>query len=460
MGSSLLSNCGAATIQEMDAELQKEYSHRAVWNIAAPMILSWISVPLLGLVDTAVVGHLEGPEYLAAVAAGAAIFSVLFAGLNFLRMGTTGVAAQAFGARDDQAINASLLQPLLLAIALTLTLLVLREPLKNLGLNLLAPSVLVADYTEIYFDIRIWSAPAMLINLVMLGWLLGMQYARAALVMILVINLSNIALDLWFVLGLGWNVDGVARATVIAEYMGTVTGFCYVYRILCSGATVRVNKELLRLTGFQRLIAINGNLFMRSVALMFTFAFITAQGARIGDATLAANAVLMNFLYFFAYATDGLANAAEALTGKAVGSRNADALKLAVDQTMKWGIAFMIGFVLLYGITGEHIIALLTNIDDVRATASIYLPWLVLLPLASVVCFLYDGVYVGTTRSREMMIVMLLSVLLVFLPTWFLLRELGNHALWAALFLFMALRSLGMHIWFRRMQQQRRLIPA
>ena len=432
-----------------------DYSHRAVWSIALPMIISAVSAPLLGVVDTAVMGHLDGPWFLAAVAAGAAIFNVLYIGLNFLRMGTTGVAAQAFGARDNRATTDSLAQPLILAALLATTLLLFQVPLIELGVQLLGTSEITTPYLREYSYLRIWSAPASLANLVIIGWLLGMQNARGPLIMMVATNGINVVLDLWLVVGLDMNVRGVAFATLIAEYAGLLIGVVLVRKELRKHTLIWVPADWLQLKTYRRLLTINGHLLMRSAALMFTFAFITAQGARLGDVVLAANAVLLNFLYFYAYAQDGIAHAAEALTGKAIGDRDAGGLTLAVNRSLFWTAIFTVLFTAVYWLAGTHIIALITDIAAVRQIAGDYLFWLWLLPVASGWCFLYDGVYVGMTRSREMMTVMVGSVLLIFLPTWYLLRNIlsvdGNHALWAALILFMACRSVAMHLWYRRM---------
>ncbi len=433
-----------------------DYSHRAVWSIALPMMISAVSAPLLGLVDTAVMGHLDGPWFLAAVAAGASVFSVLFIGLNFLRMGTTGIAAQAFGARDARAIADSLMQPLLVAGVLAGGMLVLQKPIAGIAVTLLGTSDITTPYLRDYYALRIWSAPAALANLVIIGWLLGMQNARGPLLIMLTINGINVLLDLWFVLGLGMTVRGVALATLLAEYLGLAVGAWLVLKELGRRTPVWVPADWLQLRTYRRLLGINSHLFLRSVALMFTFAFITAQGARLGDTILAANAVLLNFLYFYAYAQDGIAHAAEALTGKALGDRDGTGLALAVRRSLFWTGVFTVLFTLAYWLGGEHIIALITDIPAVRDTAGRYVFWLWLLPVVSAWCFLYDGVYVGLTRSREMMVVMVGTVLGVFLPTWYLLRHGfgvdGNHALWAALMLFMALRSGAMHLWYRRLQ--------
>lgn len=444
-------------VQQLD--LQSDYSHGAIWRIAAPMIMSAISVPLLGLVDTAVMGHMDAPRYLAAVAAGATVFNVLFLGLNFLRMGTTGVAAQAFGAADERALSSSLLQPLALAGVCAALLLVLQQPILALALQLLAPEADVSALTVHYFDIRIWSAPAALTNLVLLGWLLGNQDARGPLAIVLLINISNIVLDLWLVVGLDQGVSGVARASVIADYAGCALGLVLVVRTCAARGARWYFSDWLQAERYARLFRINFSLFVRSLALMFALAFITAQGARLGAAELAINAILLNFLYFFSYAQDGMAHAAEALVGKAAGAGDRAGLTLAVRRTLQWTALFAVSFALLYGLTGPTIVGLLTDLPELREQSLVYLPWLIALPLVAAWCFLYDGIYVGLTRTQPMMVIMVGALLLVFLPAWWLLREFGNHALWAALILFMAARSISMHAWFGWLSTRDRLLP-
>jgi MATE family multidrug resistance protein len=430
---------------------QSAYGNRAIWAIAAPMILSSATTPLLGMVDTAVVGHLDEPWYLGAVAAGATIFTVLFMGLNFLRMGTTGVTAQACGAGDGDAVREALGQALLMAFALAGAMLVGRGPIIDLALLAIAPSAEVATYTRDYFAVRIWSAPASLANLAIVGWLLGMQNARGPLALVLIVNVTNIILAVVFVLQLGLKVRGVALATLLAEIAGLLTGAAFVRAELARLPGHWRPGALLGLARYRRLVTINFNLLLRTLSLMFVFAFITAQGARAGDVILAANAVLMNFQFLSSHALDGIANAAEALVGKAVGARDRAGMLAAVRRTLGWSVAFATFFALAFALGGGALIDLLTGIPGIRESARTYLPWMVISPLISVWCFLYDGVFVGLTRSREMRIVMMGSAALVFLPAWWLARPLGNHGLWLAFLLFMAARGLGMHVWYRRL---------
>jgi MATE family multidrug resistance protein len=427
------------------------YGHGAVWRIAAPMIVSGVTVPLLGMVDTGVMGHLDDPAFLGAVATGATIFNVLFMGLNFLRMGTTGISAQAFGARDDDRIRESLVQAVVVALLMAALIIVAQRLIVDIALVLFAPSREVAILAREYFNIRVWSAPASLCNFVLLGWLIGMQNARGPLIIMLTINLVNIALDLVFVTMLGMEADGVALATLIAEYCGVAIGSAFVRAELRhhpgSGTPIRLADT----ARYRRLLAVNSNLFVRTMSLMFVFAFVTAQGARMGNVILAANAILMNFQFFLAYALDGIAYAAEALVGKAVGARDRAGLLLAVRRTLQWSMLFAAGFCVAYAAAGGAIVDLLSDIDALRAVTREYLPWLVVSPLISVWSFLYDGVFVGATRSREMMLVMTGSTLLIFLPTWFTFSGLDNHGVWLAFTLFMTARGVGMHFWFRRL---------
>ena len=427
------------------------YSHRAVRRIALPMIASSITAPLLGMVDTAVMGHMDDPAFLAAVAAGATIFSVLFMGLNFLRMGTTGITAQAFGADDNDTMRTALGQPVLTAIVLAAAILLIQRPLLETALWLLSPSADVGRLMQTYFEIRIWSAPVSLVNFVLMGWLIGMQNARGPLVIMLAINLTNVVLDLVFVLLLGMTVDGVALATLLSELGGIFIAVLFVRAELATrpGAWIRAN--FLVPVNYRRLFDVNASLFLRTMALMFVFAFVTARGARMGDVILATNALLMNFQLFQAYALDGIAYAAEALVGKAVGARDHEGVRRAVRRTLHWSLIFAALFCLVYAVFGQAIIAMLTSIDNLRITARNFLPWLIVSPLISVWSFLYDGVFVGATRTKEMMIVMVGATVLVFLPTWYGTVTFGNHGLWLAFTAFMLARGIGMHVWFRRM---------
>ncbi len=428
---------------------------RDVWRIAAPMILSNISVPLLGMVDTGVVGHLDDPVYLAAVAVGATIFSFIYTGVNFLRMGTTGIAAQRFGANDRDGLRTSLGQALVVSQLIALTLIALQGPIGALAMRLIGADAVTSAWALEYFSTRIWSAPGTLANYALIGWFLGLQNARVPLIIFLTINVTNIVLDLVFVVGLGMKVDGVALASVIAEYTGLLVGGSFALQALRRQGGHWVLDRLTNVSEYRAFFGVNANLFVRTIALIFAFGFITAVGARLGSLILAANAVLMNLQHLTSFGLDGIAHAAEAMVGKAVGQRRKEALQRAVQLSLKWSLIFAAGYTLAFALFGGVVVRVLTDLPDVRSTAMTYLPWLVISPLVSVWSFLYDGVFVGATRAREMRDIMLISTFAVFLPSWYVLQPLGNHGLWMAFTIFMASRGVGMHIYYRR-----RVLPA
>jgi MATE family multidrug resistance protein len=425
-------------------------TNQDMWRIAAPMILSNISVPLLGMVDTGVTGHLESSAYLGAVAIGGTIFTFLYMSMNFLRMGTTGIAAQSYGAADNDGLRVSLGQALIVSLAIACAILLLHVPLGRFAIGLLGGDAETQQHATTYFSIRVWSAPGTLANYALIGWFLGLQNARVPLLIFLTINITNIVLDLLFVIVFGMKVDGVALASVIAEYSGLLVGGAFAISALRSHEGQWPLARLTNLSAYRAFFSVNASLFVRSMALMFTFAFVTAQGARLGPAILAANAVLLNFQNLTSLGLDGLAHAAEAMVGKAVGQKNKDALQHTVRLTLKWSLIFAVGFTVTYLIAGPFIVRLLTDLPDVRKTAMVYLPWLIVSPVISVWCFLYDGVYVGMTRAREMRNIMVFSTFAVFLPAWYVTQSFGNHGLWFAFMLFFASRGIGMHVVYKK----------
>lgn len=416
---------------------------RRLWALAWPLMLTNLTVPLLGLVDTAVLGHLDSPEYLGAVAVGANLFSILYWTFGFMRMGTTGLAAQAWGQRNAFAQVALLLRSLLLAVGIGLLLIVFHQPLIALGLHLMNPSPAVAELAAEYASIRIWSAPAVLCQYTLVGWLIGTQFPRGPMVMLIIANGINIVLDVFFVTVLGWNSRGVAMATVIAEYGATAIGMVIVLSRMPDGQ--RLTRELFgQLADYLRILQVNRYIMVRTIALLLVLAFFTAQGARQGDTILAANAVLITFLLLISNALDGFANAAEALIGEAVGRGSRRRFRMVFRTALRWSLwgalALTIGFVL----GGRWLISLLTGIEEVQTTAWQYLPWLWLLPFASVWGFLLDGIFIGATRTRDMQNTMLFSALLVFLPVWWLTTGWGNHGLWFSLISLMLARAASM----------------
>lgn len=422
---------------------------KALWLLALPMIFSNITVPLLGLVDTAVIGHLDSPVYLGGVAIGATATSFLFMLLLFLRMSTTGLTAQAFGANNPSALARALVQPLLLALGAGFVIVLLREPLISLALHIVGGNQDVLFQARRFLEIRWLSAPASLANLVLLGWLLGVQYARAPVILLVVGNVLNIVLDVWLVMGLQMNVQGAALATVTAEYATFFIGLLMVKKVMgLRGISFEMLKQAWR-GNVRRLLALNRDIMLRSLLLQLCFGAITVLGARLGGDIIAVNAVLMTLLTFTAYALDGFAYAVEAHSGQAYGARDGrqllDVWRAACRQS---GIVAFL-FSLVYALFGEHIIASLTSLPQIQQLADRYLIWQVVLPLVGVWCYLLDGMFIGATRAAEMRNSMAVAAA-GFGLTLFTLPLLGNHGLWLALAVFLALRGLSLAFIWRR----------
>ena len=428
--------------------------HGRVWRLALPIILSNITVPLLGLADTAVVGRLPGPEYLGAVAIGAVIFNVLYSSLNFLRMGTTGLTAQSFGAKDADQIRSWLARACLLSVVLCLALVALQVPILAVSHWIMGPSAAVWPLTEGYFQVRIWGAPAALANFALLGWFFGIQRTGAALATQVFMNGLNIVLDIWFVLGLGWGVEGVAWATVISEVSAVGLGFWLAAgRLRALGGQWRWDR-IRDASRLKRMLAVNGDIFGRSICLQACFVIFTSAGTRMGDEVLAANAVLLQFLMFASYALDGFANAAEAMAGEAVGARDRHLFRRAVAATGLWALLFATGFGAAYWAVGPLVVDLITTVDSVRQTAYAYLPWMAVLPLVSVWSYQLDGIFIGATWTRAMRNSMAASLAVFALLVPLLVPHLGNHGLWAAFTAFMALRGVTMGLAFPRLARR------
>ncbi|MCK0162637.1 MATE family efflux transporter [Marinobacter sp. S6332] len=416
---------------------------RRLWALAWPLMLTNLTVPLLGLVDTAVLGHLETPEYLGAVAVGANLFSILYWTFGFMRMGTTGLAAQAWGKRDSFSQVALLLRSVMLAIGIGLLLILCHQPLIRIGLELMNPSPGVTELAAEYAAIRIWSAPAVLCQYTLVGWLIGTQFARGPMIMLIVANGLNIVLDVFFVTVLGWNSRGVAIATVIAEYGAAIIGFMIVLQRMPDGQ--KLTRALFgTLSDYLAILQVNRYIMVRTIALLLVLAFFTAQGARQGDTILAANAVLITFLLLISNALDGFANAAEALIGESVGKNSKRRFMVVFRCALRWSLWGALLLTILFVAGGRGLIALLTGIEEVRTTAWQYLPWLWLLPFVSVWGFLFDGVFIGATRTREMQNTMLFSALGVFAPVWWFTTSWGNHGLWFSLICLMLARAASM----------------
>ena len=427
--------------------------HRRVWSLAWPVILSNLSIPLAGVVDTAVVGRLPDPVFIGGVAIGALIFSSLYWGFGFLRMGTTGFIAQCFGNRDYQELHDTAARAILLSLLMGVALVVLHRPMGSLIFRLLEGSAQVEAAAVDYYQIRIWVAPAGLLNFVVLGILFGIQRMKTALVIQLVLNGMNVGLDLWFVLGLGWGIEGVAVATAISEVTAAALGLWVARRELARFGTRIRWPRLLDRARLAPLIEANVNIMLRTLASIFAFVYFTAVGARFGDVILAANAVLMHLFTMLSLGLDGFAHTVEALGGSAYGRRDLKSFRAAVRVSTQWAAFVALAFAAAFWLVGPAFIDTITNIESVRLASRDYLWWLIGLPLVSVWGFQLDGIYIGTTRSGEMRDSMLLSLAIYLAVVWLVEPHWGNHGLWFALVVLMICRAITLGLWYPRIER-------
>jgi multidrug resistance protein, MATE family len=417
------------------------YWYRRVFLLAIPLILSNLTQPLLSMVDTILSGHLPSPAALGGVAVGGIFFNSIYWTFGFLRMATTGLVAQSHGAGDQDQLMHHFGRALLTAGLIGALLLAVQRPLISAALALLGASSEVHRNALLYCSIRIWSAPAALANYTILGYLLGRQRARTALLLQAAINLVNMAVALALVLWRHWGVAGIATATMTAEWTGCILGLAI---MLASGARASHLRwsELVDGGSLRRLFALNRDILLRTLSLVAAYAWFTRTGARSGNAILAANAVLINFLWIAGYGLDGFANATEALVGEAIGAGRVADFRAVLKASSVSAFTVSAALSLLYLLFGRNLIAVFTNQEAVRSLAVQYLPWLIVLPLVAVWSFLLDGVYIGATRAQELRDSMLISLLGYLALAIVLTARFGNHGLWCAMLAFMALRAI------------------
>ena len=419
--------------------------------MAGPIILANISVPLLGAVDTAVVGHLPEVYYIGAVAIGAMLFNFIYHLFNCLRMGTTGPTAQARGAGNYAEVRAMVGRALLLASVIGAVVVALQLPIIAFAFWLIDASPEVKHFAREYFLIRVWAMPAVLCTYAIIGWFYGLENARTPLVVQIFTNALNIVLAFLFVFGFDWGVPGVAAATLISEYAGLLLGAWYVRRTLRTLPEDGPRGRLLDRAKLVRMVSINSDIVVRTLCVVSVLGFFMAKSAELGDVTLAANQVLHHFLVFTSFALDGFAHAAEAILGEAFGKRNRDAFRRGMRVVFLWaGIVGLLN-VLIYAVIGHGVIALMTGIPEVRAAAAAYLLWPVLMPLVSVWAYTYDGVYLAATHTKVMRNTVI-AAFAVFLALLYTLMPLyGNAGLWIAVAGFLGCRGLLLHLLFPKL---------
>lgn len=424
-------------------------TNRSVLAIAVPMTVAFLTTPLLGVVDTAVVGQLGDAALLGGLAIGAVTFDLAFATFNFLRTGTTGLVAQAMGREDDAEQQAVFWRALAIAAVSGLVTILLAPLLLYVAGVFFAPEAAVFDALALYVGIRILAAPLSLMNYAILGYVLGRGEGALGLVLQLVLNGSNIALSIFFGLTLGWGLEGVAWGTVCGELIGAAVGLTIVaVRFLRAGLVPRARVFDLQALG--AMFTLNRDILIRTFVLMASFALLTRQGAQLGTLTLAANAVLMNFFLVATYFLDGFAAASEQLAGRAVGARNGTAFHRSVRLIAIWGFSVALVLMAVILASGDRLINLMTTAPDVRALAAIYIIWIAATPLSGVLAFQMDGVFIGATWSQDMRNTMLLSFALYLVALLSLGALFGNHGLWAALHIFLLARGVSLYLIMRR----------
>ncbi|MGX9854731.1 MATE family efflux transporter [Limimaricola variabilis] len=417
---------------EVAAPPDRPLNHRRVLKIALPIVLSNATVPILGAVDTGVVGQMGAAAPIGAVGIGAVVLSAIYWIFGFLRMGTTGLAAQALGRGEGAEVAALLSRALLIAFAAGAGIILLQAPIFALSFTLAPASAEVETLARDYLAIRVWSAPAAIAIYGLTGWLIAQERTSAVLVLQLWMNGVNIALDLWFVLGLGWGVSGVATATFLAEWSGLALGL-WLCRDAFRNTAWRDRARVFDAARLRHMAAVNTDILIRSVLLQSIIISFLFWGASFGDVPLAANQVLLQFLNITAFALDGFAFAAEALVGQAMGARAALRLRRAAILPSIQGGVVSLGLAAGFAIFGPAIIDTMTTAPEVRAAARDFLPWMVATPLFGLIPWMLDGIFIGATRSRDMRNMMVLSAAIYFAAAVPLTAAFGNHGLWAAM---------------------------
>lgn len=423
---------------------------RLILRIAVPSIVSNITVPLLALVDTSIAGHLGAAAYIGAIAVGGMLFNMVYWIFGFLRMGTGGLTAQSYGAGKLEEADWTLLRSLGMALTISLCLIALQQPLAELFFRLMEATPEVEVLARRYFAILIWGAPAVLGLYSFIGWFLGMQNAKIPMLIAIVQNVVNIVASLALVLGAGWKVEGVATGTLAAQYAGLLMAFALWRRNFAFNMKQVAWRTVFRRRALGHFFNINRDIFLRTLCLVGVSVYFTASGAKQGDLVLAANALLMQFFTLFSYIMDGFAYAGEALGGRYYGAREADGFRNLTRRLFVWGMALAAIFTLVYGLGGNQLLNLLTDDHAVVQAARTYLPYAVAIPVAGFSAFLFDGLFIGTTSTRGMLLAVGGASATFFLIEYGWASQWGNHALWAAFLLYLFLRGMIQALYYKQ----------
>ena len=425
--------------------------NRSILKLAIPNIISNITIPLLGLVDMILMGHLDSAIYIGAIALGGTIFSVLYSFFSFLRAGTTGFTAQSYGNNDKTEIIYSLYRSVCIGIPIIILILSLQIPIAKISSLLLDGSNEVKELAITYFYVRIWAAPANILLYCLNGWFVGMQNTKIPMFIAILINVMNIILSFILVIIFEQNVKGVALGTVIAQYSGLTLAIVLLIKNYKS-YFVKINKEILfNIEKIKRFFRVNRDLMIRSFLLIISIAFFTNQSAKLGNNILAINMILLQSFYIFSYFTDGFAYAGEALVGKFVGSNDKTNLQKVVRLLLIWGFAISIPFTILYALFPTDFVKIISDNTEILTEVQPYYIYMIIIPLITFTAFIWDGIYIGATASKAIRNTMIISTIFVFIPSWYVLMpRFGNHGLWMAFLCFMIARGLAMTLMYKK----------
>lgn len=416
--------------------------NREILQIALPSIVSNITVPLLGLIDAAIVGHLGAASYIGAIAVGGMLFNIIYWIFGFLRMGTSGMTSQAYGQKDEAETMRILARSMGVGMLIALALIILQYPIERIAFTLMKATPEVERLASLYFRICIWGAPAVLGLYSISGWCIGMQNSRFPMYVAITQNIVNILASLVLVYGFGMKIEGVAIGTLVAQYAGLLMA-AWLWTSHFKRLLPYIQLQTLLAKGaIRRFFQVNRDIFFRTLCLVAVTMYFTSAGAAQGEVILAVNTLLMHFFTFFSYIMDGFAYAGEALVGKHLGANDRPALRQMVHQLFVWGIVLSLVFTLVYGIGGKVFLGLITNEQSVITASSAYFYWVLAIPLAGFAAFLYDGIFIGATATRWMLYAMSIATIAFFLIYYGFRGAMGNHALWLAFITYLALRGI------------------
>ena len=416
--------------------------NKKILQLAIPSIVSNITVPLLGLIDVAIVGHLGSAAYIGAIAVGGMLFNIIYWLFGFLRMGTSGMTSQAFGQRDLKEVTRVLLRAVGVGLFIALCLLLLQYPIRKIAFLLIDATPEVRELATVYFNICVWGAPAVLGLYGFAGWFIGMQNSRFPMFIAITQNVVNIVASLSFVYLLDMKIEGVALGTLIAQYAGLFMASLLWLRYYGRLKIAFRWREIIGKTAMKRFFQVNSDIFFRTLCLVAVTTFFTSTGARQGDVVLAVNTLLMQLFTLFSYIMDGFAYAGEAMTGRYIGARNNTGLQRMSRLLFRWGWGLSLSFTILYMIGGQDFLGLLTNDTTVINAAGSYYYWVLAIPLAGFAAFLWDGILIGATATRLMLYSMLVASGMFFLIYYIFYALMGNHALWMAFLIYLSLRGI------------------